>query len=514
MIARVARWKRVPRIDYIAHSCVKITTSDTTLLFDPWLFGPCYKGQWHLFPKPIGAEDALDAEHILLTHGHEDHMHRPTLERMDKRATIWFPYQWREGIAGYMRHIGFQRVKEAVTLRTHRLGPNTRITYLAYSLESIVVVEADGLVIVNINDALNSNHENVVTMFLDVLTRKWPQIDILISGFSGAGYFPNQVRYPGKDDREVGRIREQYFAHNLCKYVDRLKPRLVVPFAPGFALLEQHNRWVNEVKFDRQRLTAYHEEHIGPLGDTRYLVLWPGDRIEGMDPVASSPYHAQLANGGLYHLLDDTYPEEIRMANTPVPFDRSRLVELERTALHWLNTNAKLYKEEVLRDTCFAITFTDAERLSWNIDRVAGEFRITHAEEPGADRRVIITTKAAMLAHSLSRTWGGDALTSGYALVVEMFDLDALEKNLDIVCVRLITRYPIMREDILKQPLRAAKYFLTNPAIASLHLKQKVKLKPYVNRYPYNERDHWIATTKCELCQVCKIPVIEYEAVA
>ena len=119
-----------------------------------------------------------------------------------------------------------------------------------------------------------------------------------------------------------------------------------------------------------------------------------------------------------------------------------------------------------------------------------------------------------MLAYSLSRVWGGDALTAGYGLTVEMFDLDALEKNLDIVCVRLITRYPIMREDIMRQPLRAAKYFLTNPTIAALHLKQKVKLKPYVNRYPYNERDHWVATTKCELCQVCKIPVIGFEAVA
>jgi hypothetical protein len=93
-----------------------------------------------------------------------------------------------------------------------------------------------------------------------------------------------------------------------------------------------------------------------------------------------------------------------------------------------------------------------------------------------------------------------------------MFDLDALEKNLDIVCVRLITRYPIMREDILRQPLRAAKYFLTNPGVAALHVKQKVKLKPYVNRYPYNERDHWIAVSKCELCQVCRLPVIEYGA--
>ncbi|MBK9175204.1 MAG: MBL fold metallo-hydrolase [Flavobacteriales bacterium] len=505
----------MPRIDYIAHSCVKVTTSDTTLLFDPWLFGPCYKGQWHLFPKPIGAEDVLNAEHILLTHGHEDHMHRQTLERMDKRATVWFPYQWRQGIAGYMRHVGFQHVKEAVTLRKHRLGPNTRITYLAYSLESIVVVEADGLVIVNINDALNSNHENVVMMFLRQLKERWPRIDILISGFSGAGYFPNQVRYPGKDDREIGLVREHYFAHNLCRYAHYLKPRLVMPFAPGFALLERHNRWVNEVKFDRARLHAYHEEHIGPLDDMRYLVAWPGDRIDGLEHQPLSPYHDQVKDGGLYHLLNATYPEEIKLANTVAAFDRTRLPELKEAALTWMAHNTKLYAEDVLREARFAIRFVDVPGLAWNIDREEGAFRIQEAAEPLPDRRVVIDTRAAMLEHSLNRVWGGDALTAGYALVVRMFDLDALEKNLDIVCVRLITRYPIMREDILRQPLRAAKYFLTNPAIAALHMKQKIKLRPYVNRYPYNERDHWIATTKCELCQVCRIPVIDYpQAVA
>lgn len=514
MIVPGDRYGPVPTIDYICHSCVLVTTSDATLLFDPWLFGPCYKGQWFLFPRPVGAERVLNADHVLLTHGHEDHMHRPSLERIAKSATVWFPYQWRAGIAGYMKHIGFEQVKEAVTMRTHKLGPNTAITYLAYSLESIVIIEADGQVIVNINDALNSNHENVVMMFLRVLKKHWPHIDILISGFSGAGYFPNQVRYPGKDDAEVGRVREQYFAHNLCKYVDRLKPELVMPFAPGFALLEDHNRWVNEVKFDRRRLKDYHEEHIGPLGNTRYIVAWPGDRVEGLSYVPSSPYHTRLSQGGLYHLLDGTYPDEIREANTVVPFDTSGLDDLMRSTHHWMNSNAKLYDEAVLLDARFAIVFTDVEDLVWNVDRIDGDFRITVSEAPLPDRRVVISTRASMLAYSLSRMWGGDALTSGYALVVRMFDLDALEKNLDIVCVRLLTRYPIMREDILRQPVRAAKYFLTNPVIASLHVKQKIGLKPYVNRYPYNERDHWIATTKCELCQVCRIPVVDLEPAA
>lgn len=497
-------------IDYLCHSCYLVTTRDTTLLFDPWIHGPAFKGQWFLYPRPVGVEKALHAEHILLTHGHEDHMHRPSLELLDKSAKVWFPFQWRKGIEGYMKHIGFEEVEEAVTLRTYDLGPDTRITYLAYSLESIVIIESEGLVVVNINDALNSNHENVVMMFLRVLKKRCPHIDLLITGFSGAGYFPNQVRYPGKDDQEVGRIREHYFAHHLCRYVDFLKPGQVVPFVPGFALLEEHNRWINEVKFDRRRLPEYHEEHFGPLGSTRYIPIWPGDRFEGLDYHAASPYHTQLRNGSLYHLLDEVYPEEIREANTAKSFDARRLPALKETCEHWMRHNAKLYDQPVLDEARFSIRFTDVPGLVWNIERLDEGFTIVEETSAWDRSRVVITTSARMLEHSLSRVWGGDALTAGYALVVEMFDEDALEKNLDIVCVRLITRYPIMREDILKQPMRAAKYFLTNPTIASLHLKQKIVLKPYVNRYPYNERDHWISTTKCELCKVCNLPEIEY----
>ena len=112
MIAGRGRFAAMPRIDYICHSCVLVTTSDTTILFDPWFHGPCYQGQWQLFPRPVGVEKILCAEHIVLTHGHEDHMHRPSLERIYKRATVWFPYQWRAGIEGYMKHIGFARVDE------------------------------------------------------------------------------------------------------------------------------------------------------------------------------------------------------------------------------------------------------------------------------------------------------------------------------------------------------------------------------------------------------------------
>ncbi|HSY76353.1 MAG TPA: hypothetical protein VK890_05825, partial [Bacteroidia bacterium] len=128
------------------------------------------------------------------------------------------------------------------------------------------------------------------------------------------------------------------------------------------------------------------------------------------------------------------------------------------------------------------------------------------------DRRIMVTTSVKKLLFSLERTWGGDVLTIGYGIIVEVYDQLTLEKNLDIVCIRLITRYPMARKDLVKYPLRALKFYTANPKLTSLWLKQKIALKPYVNRYPYNERDHWMTYNKCDLCAVCKMPEINIEA--
>ena len=42
-------------------------------------------------------------------------------------------------------------------------------------------------------------------------------------------------------------------------------------------------------------------------------------------------------------------------------------------------------------------------------------------------------------------------------------------------------------------------------------IKQKILMKAAVNKYPYNERDHWISYSKCELCKVCNMPLLSHE---
>jgi hypothetical protein len=499
------------KLEYLAHSSFLIHCGSTRLLFDPWLKGPAYYKQWFLWPLPQSQPEDISADAILISHGHEDHLHTATLKALNKGAKVLFPFQWRGGIKPFLHHLGFNDITEAVSFRTYTIN-DVKVTYISYSLESVVVIEHENEVLVNINDALNSNHENAVAFILKEIKERWPKIDYLLSGWSGASYFPNQVKYPGKDDVTIGKLREQYFANNFCIFAKELNPRIALPFASGFVLLRDENQWINHVKFPRKKVNEYYKEHFGNEAGIKFIIAYPGDTIHNGEHIKVSKLH-DIQEEDQYALAYAHYEKEIAEANTLEPADKNDVTKLASELAYWMNFNKRLYHPEVIADVTFSVKLEDTDPTKYlNITFSHGEFHIATGDEPLTNRKLMITTAAKKLLFGLKKVWGGDVITIGYGLTVDVYDESTLEKNLDIVCVRLITRYPIARQDLLKYPLRAIKFYTYNPRLTSLWLKQKIKLKPYVNRYPYNERDHWMTYNKCDLCAVCKMPEIDLEA--
>lgn len=493
------------RITFLCHSCFTVETGQNNIVFDPWLKGAAYYQQWYLYPKPNDITPAQKANVILYSHGHEDHMHTPSMGLLNKDAAVFFPFQWRAGIKGYLKHKGFTNITEAISFKTYTVN-DTKITFLGYSLESVIVLEHNGEVLVNINDALNSNHENAAAFLLQEIKKRWPRIDYLFSGWSGASYFPNKVKYHLKNDLEIGKIREQFFAHNFCKFTEFLQPRTSIPFPPGFVLLTYENQWINTVKFDREMVPHYYQEHFPKSAPVNFIFPWPDDIIEHHHIEKRSALYKRTKEQ-IENDYKDIYRNEIVEANTTRYVDDTFVNALKQDLDIWLNKNKILYHEDVLKDANFLIVLTDTTpQKNIHVTYEDKTFKTEIVGHNKVKKNLIIRTRAELLKFALSKVWGGDVLTIGYGLEVEMFDELSLEKNLDIVCVRLITRYPIARKDLLKYPGRALKYYLRSPGIASLWLKQKITLKPYVNKFPYNERDHWISFNKCDLCKVCSIP--------
>ncbi len=499
------------QLQYLAHSSFLITCGETKLVFDPWLKGPAYYKQWFLWPLPVCNPTTLHVDAVLISHGHEDHLHAETLKAIPKNAKVFFSFQWRAGIQPFLNHLGFKKVIEAVSFKTYTVN-DVKITYIGFSLESVIVIEYKDQVLVNINDALNSNHENAVDFILNELNTRWPKIDYLLSGWSGASYFPNQIRYPGKDDIEIAKLREQYFANNFCRFTEILKPKFSIPFASGFVLLNKDNRWINHIKFSRKKVHDYYFIEFKGKHTTQFLIPYPGDTINNEKLHTLSALHA-IDEQDQYEIAYKHYEKEIIEVNTIKLISESAIDDLVVQLNYWTNFNKRLYHQLVIEDIVFSIKLNDSENETYiNIRYEKQQLLVEKSNTPLKDRRVLIITSAEKLLYGFTKIWGGDVITIGYGLIVDVYDQLTLEKNLDIVCIRLITRYPIARQDLLKYPIRAIQFYARNPKITSLWFKQKVTLKPYVNKYPYNERDHWMTYNKCNLCAVCKMPEINLQA--
>ncbi|MEP7168248.1 MAG: MBL fold metallo-hydrolase [Bacteroidota bacterium] len=500
------------RIEYICHSCLYISTGDTTLVIDPWFKGTAYKGQWYLFPQPVNTDMIHDAENILISHGHDDHLHEESLREISKNTKIFFPYQWRAGVTKYLKSLGFRKIIEAITCKSYSVSPTTTITYIGFSLESVIVIECDGKVIVNLNDALNSHHENIVKMFLHEIKKRWNRIDYLFSGWSGAGYFPNTIHYKNKDDIEIGRLREQYFANNFCRFVKFLEPERAIPFTPGFALLAHDKRWINEIKFPRTKAEQYYRENFDAATNVEFCIMQPGSYFEDEKLNPPLPCYTEVKNDSFGHDIDKVFEKEIIAFNRRQAAEEKTAEELKDRMQEVLNYNSSLYDKIVLDDATFVVILTDVKRNNcFNVDRVNGGFIVTRSNTPFIERKLHISTTSRMLKFSFEREWGADVMTIGYGLDVEVFEELTLEKNLDIVCVRLLSLYPRATDNLFKQPFRSIKWLITNPIMSALAIKQKITLRAAVNKYPYNERDHWISYSKCDLCQVCNMPLLSKE---
>ncbi len=42
-------------------------------------------------------------------------------------------------------------------------------------------------------------------------------------------------------------------------------------------------------------------------------------------------------------------------------------------------------------------------------------------------------------------------------------------------------------------------------------MKQKIKLRPYFNKYPFNDSDQWIIYKKSDLCKVFRFPEMDFK---
>lgn len=501
------------KISYIAHASLLLETEDTTVVTDPWYKGPAFHNQWHVFPKPVSIDFTNRVTHVVLTHGHEDHFHLPTLALINKEAQVYYPYIWKSGAVKKLKKTGFKDITEVSGFNTVVLGENFTVTYIVSGLDAITVYEYGGMVMVNLNDALNSLNKNFIQLFSEIIRKKWPKIDYLVCGMGGAGYFPNTIHTPYKNDRETAILRERFLAHKFCELVSAFKPLNVIPFVPGFALLEESKQWINEIKFSRNRLDQYYRENFNPKSKIKFLNLLPGDYIEKGNWVKTSPYHLEIKNDNLSHLVREQYAEEIDFCKQFEMKPASIVNELSIGLNSILSVSTADISNELLRKLNFAIAFKDVKLERYiHVYYDKGNMIAEPVEKLPAEANLKITTHTWKLDYAIKNEWGGDIFFIGYGADIEILNQSCLTDNSDILSIRLLSRFPSAAFHMIREPFRAMRYLISNFEFVYLSLALKIASKGNPNKITYNERSIWINKTKAEVCNLCKMPVLSDES--
>jgi L-ascorbate metabolism protein UlaG (beta-lactamase superfamily) len=92
-------------VTFVGHASAMLTTSQTRVLTDP-CFANFLWGLRRAQAACLHADDADDVALVLISHAHRDHLHRPSLHRLPRSATVVVP----PGCAGLVESLGFADV--------------------------------------------------------------------------------------------------------------------------------------------------------------------------------------------------------------------------------------------------------------------------------------------------------------------------------------------------------------------------------------------------------------------
>ena len=251
----------------VSHACLDVKARGKRLVIDPWLNEPTYWSAWWHAPPPEFGPDIFDADYVYITHWHFDHFDPKTLRKFGKNTTAVVAKFPISGLKPQLEELGFERVVELRHGERLALGDGFWLTsyQVTFQDDSVAVVEADGAVLVDLNDA------KPLPSMWRALRAKYPNVDFMLRSHSPAWSYP--TRYTFEDPADRLPVDSRTYMDAFVAAAQQLRPRYAVPFASGICHLHREVRDENRFLVSAPEMRSYFEANASRAPKTSLIVM-------------------------------------------------------------------------------------------------------------------------------------------------------------------------------------------------------------------------------------------------
>lgn len=247
-------------IKYYRSATVGLKFDNFKILMDPWLTDGEYYGAWSLFPyfdikKNLSELNSYDA--IYISHIHPDHCSEETLKNISKDIPVYIHTYHKKFLKLKIERLGF-KVIEVQNNKKINIGANVELNIIAadncnpelcykhvgcavlngdkensQQIDSVAIINDKKYCVVNTNDT----PYDLACETLDAIKKQYQNIDLLMTGYSGAGPYPQC--FPQLNDQQKiieGNKKKQFFLDQAFNFIKKIKPNYYFLFAGTYNL--------------------------------------------------------------------------------------------------------------------------------------------------------------------------------------------------------------------------------------------------------------------------------------
>jgi len=257
----------------LSHAGLRVSAGGKELICDPWLVGSVYwRSWWNYPPVPKALIESLAPDFIYLTHLHWDHFQSASLRRFRDDLPILVPYDRYGRMTRDLAAIGKTNVHELRHGERIELAPGLALRSFHFSpfvTDSAVAVEAEGVVLLNANDAKFMGGP------LKQILRTYPQVDFAFRSHSSAN---PRACFHYLDAPDEMTDDNDHYLRSFAQFMEVARPRYAIPFASNNCLLHDDVFAMNALTQTplavRDHFTRYAAER---RLDTQIQIMTPGD---------------------------------------------------------------------------------------------------------------------------------------------------------------------------------------------------------------------------------------------